>query len=149
MVAGSRLHFTLTWLGREDKVNETDTIEQMLAALHRGEIRLGAQKTNGFGHVRLTVKKTCVSDAECRRTGSLAGGRGGRQLLTLPESGVLSSRVKFLCDRPHGWHPGESLCAGKENERKEGYCFRNGQSEGKREKRAPRILRQGRRAGTS
>ena len=31
-------------------------IEQMLGALHAGEIRLGAQKSNGFGRVALTVR---------------------------------------------------------------------------------------------
>lgn len=57
IAAGSRLTFTLTWLGREEMLEQTGAVEQMLAALHAGEIRLGAQKTNGFGRVSLTVQK--------------------------------------------------------------------------------------------
>lgn len=96
MVAGSRLHFTLTWLGREKNSDETDTIERMLGALHRGEIRLGAQKTNGFGHVRLTVKKRVFQMQNAADREAWLADEAGGIVLTLPESGVLSSRVKFL-----------------------------------------------------
>ena len=54
---GERFDFSLTWLGEEDAASETTAVEQMLSALQRGEIRLGAQKSNGFGHVSLSVKK--------------------------------------------------------------------------------------------
>ncbi len=57
IAAGSRLTFTLTWLGSEETLEQTGAVEQMLAALHAGEIRLGAQKTNGFGRVSLAVQK--------------------------------------------------------------------------------------------
>lgn len=57
IAAGSKLTFTLTWLGTEETMAQTGGVEQMLAALHAGEIRLGAQKTNGFGRVSLTVQK--------------------------------------------------------------------------------------------
>lgn len=57
IAAGTKLTFTLTWLGSEEMLEQTGAVEQMLAALHAGEIRLGAQKTNGFGRVSLTVQK--------------------------------------------------------------------------------------------
>lgn len=61
MAARSQFTFQLTWLGSEETSAETEIVERMLSALHRGEIRLGAQKSNGFGRVELTVRK-CVYD---------------------------------------------------------------------------------------
>lgn len=54
---GERFHFSLTWLGDEAAISEASAVEQMLSAMQNGEIRLGAQKSNGFGHVLLSVKK--------------------------------------------------------------------------------------------
>lgn len=54
---GETLTFELVWLGEEATQSQLESVEQLLAALHAGEIRLGAQKTNGFGRVELTVKK--------------------------------------------------------------------------------------------
>ncbi len=57
---GARLRFTLTWLGTKANTDELTIVEQMLAAMNSGEIRLGAQKSNGFGRVALTtVTKRC------------------------------------------------------------------------------------------
>lgn len=53
---GTVMKFSLTWLGAESDTNGPAWIEQMLGALHAGEIRLGAQKSNGFGRVSLTVR---------------------------------------------------------------------------------------------
>ena len=50
------MQFTLTWMGAESDTDGPAQIEQMLGALHTGEIRLGAQKSNGFGRVSLTVR---------------------------------------------------------------------------------------------
>ncbi|MDM8201577.1 RAMP superfamily CRISPR-associated protein [Allofournierella massiliensis] len=55
--AGSRFGFELVWMGWQTQADALRWIEQMLAALHQQEIRLGAQKTNGFGAVSLNVKK--------------------------------------------------------------------------------------------
>lgn len=55
--AGAGLRFSLTWLGGKEHEGELETVEQALAALDSGEIRLGAQKSNGFGRVKLTVRK--------------------------------------------------------------------------------------------
>lgn len=55
--AGANLCFSLTWLGDREHEDELEAVEQMLAALHSGEIRLGAQKSNGFGWVKLTGTK--------------------------------------------------------------------------------------------
>lgn len=54
---GERFHFSLTWLGDEAAISETSAVEQMLSAMQHGEIRLGAQKSNGFGRVSLSVKR--------------------------------------------------------------------------------------------
>ena len=56
MARGTVMQFTLTWLGAESDTDGPAQIEQMLGALHTGEIRLGAQKSNGFGRVSLTVR---------------------------------------------------------------------------------------------
>ncbi|MBR0281319.1 MAG: hypothetical protein IJQ81_06970 [Oscillibacter sp.] len=55
---GARFDFRLIWLGTEEtQKGELATIERMLSALHNGEIRLGAQKSNGFGRVSLRYRK--------------------------------------------------------------------------------------------
>lgn len=53
---GTVMKFSLTWLGAESDTDGPAQIEQMLGALHAGEIRLGGQKSNGFGRVALTVR---------------------------------------------------------------------------------------------
>ena len=53
---GTVMQFSLTWLGAESDTDGPAQIKQMLGALHTGEIRLGAQKSNGFGRVALTVR---------------------------------------------------------------------------------------------
>ncbi len=54
---GSRGSFTVLWFGtRERWETSHQSITRMLAALHRGQIRLGAQKSNGFGLVHLQVQ---------------------------------------------------------------------------------------------
>lgn len=55
--AGSVFNFTLTCLGCDDVNANAARIERMLAAMDRGEIVLGAQKTNGFGRVSLQVER--------------------------------------------------------------------------------------------
>lgn len=57
MGAGSRLTFTLTWLGSKETAGQQADVERMLSALNSGEIRLGAQRSNGFGRLALTVRK--------------------------------------------------------------------------------------------
>lgn len=54
---GAKFSFTLTCLGGTEIAQEMEVIEQMLAALDLGDIRLGAQKTNGFGRVTLVVRR--------------------------------------------------------------------------------------------
>ena len=54
---GSDFVFTVCWLGEKDEASVTSVIERILAALHSGEILLGAEKSNGFGRVSLHVKK--------------------------------------------------------------------------------------------
>lgn len=54
---GSVFTFTLTWLGTDKSEAENSCIEHMLSALNAGQIRLGAQKSNGFGRVSLRVRR--------------------------------------------------------------------------------------------
>ncbi len=54
---GSDFVFTVCWLGEKDEAFVTSVIERILAALHGGEILIGAEKSNGFGRVSLYVKK--------------------------------------------------------------------------------------------
>lgn len=55
--AGTRGSFELIWTGHEDPHQAAERIEQYLSALNNGEITLGAQKSNGFGRVRITVRR--------------------------------------------------------------------------------------------
>ncbi|MCD7757217.1 MAG: RAMP superfamily CRISPR-associated protein, partial [Clostridiales bacterium] len=54
---GAQFGFTLTWLGQGENNAELKTLEEALSALDGGIIRLGAQKSNGFGRVTLAVQK--------------------------------------------------------------------------------------------
>lgn len=54
---GSEFNFNLTWLGKKEILNEIFVIEELLSAINSGYICFGAQKTNGFGRVKLTVKR--------------------------------------------------------------------------------------------
>lgn len=88
MPTDSAFEFTLTWLGSEERKGELETVESMLTALHQGEIRLGAQKTNGFGQVRLlTVKKWKYQLSKAAdRDAWLEGRANDETLLTLSDS---------------------------------------------------------------
>ena len=55
---GSHFTFTVSMLG-SDPAADAEALEAALGALNSGEITLGAQKTNGFGRVRLSVGKRC------------------------------------------------------------------------------------------
>lgn len=57
IASGSRLRFDLTWLGDRQNDEEIMAVERMLGAVGGGEIRLGAQKSNGFGKLSLRVRK--------------------------------------------------------------------------------------------
>lgn len=54
---GSEFNFNLTWLGEKETLDEISIIEGLLSAINSGYICFGAQKTNGFGRVKLTVKR--------------------------------------------------------------------------------------------
>lgn len=84
--AGAEFRFTLHWLGDKETLDDTKAVERMLAALHQGEILLGAQKNNGFGRVSLCVMKQTY---DLRRAGDrecwLSDAEGGEPL-TLPNT---------------------------------------------------------------
>lgn len=52
--AGAKLHFSVVWLGHDTA--ELAAVEAMLSALNASQILLGAQKSNGFGRVSVTVQ---------------------------------------------------------------------------------------------
>ena len=66
LAADSRFSFTLTWLGLTRDEGELRAVEGLLAALHSGQIRLGGQKSGGFGRVRLTVRRRCFDLTEAQ-----------------------------------------------------------------------------------
>ncbi len=71
--AGAQFDFTLTWLGQGENKAELKTLEEALSALDGGAIRLGAQKNNGFGRVKLAIqKRTYDMTQEQDRTAWLA-----------------------------------------------------------------------------
>ena len=57
---GAAFCFTLTWLGSLEEPEAADSVsvvERALAAMNSGEIRLGAQKSNGFGKLSLVERE--------------------------------------------------------------------------------------------
>ncbi|MBD5102512.1 MAG: hypothetical protein HDT27_07455 [Subdoligranulum sp.] len=56
MEAGSSLRFNLVWQGQPEQKQELDAVETLLGAMHTGAICLGAQRSNGFGRLSLTVR---------------------------------------------------------------------------------------------
>lgn len=75
-------------------LEQTGAVEQMLAALHAGEIRLGAQKTNGFGRVSLTVQKRSYRMEDAGDRAAWLEDREDGTPLTLPEL-TLGGQVVF------------------------------------------------------
>ena len=57
MEAGSRLSFSLVWQGLPEQKGELDALERLLGAMDAGLIQLGAQKSNGFGRLALSVRR--------------------------------------------------------------------------------------------
>ena len=115
---GAKLSFSLTWLGvPEDAQKELPAVEQALAAMHAGAIRLGAQKTNGFGQLSLTVKKRTfnLQDGKDRRDWlknklegktltlpSLEQKRGAVFLVKGHSDNLLVKTAPEYCDTPDG-----------------------------------------------
>ena len=95
LAADSRFSFTLTWLGLTRDEGELRAVEGLLAALHSGQIRLGGQKSGGFGRVSLPVCRRCFDLTDpADRTAWLAD-QPATELLTLPkETG--GGRVTFV-----------------------------------------------------
>lgn len=56
---GTTGSFQLTWRGTQGLHDAAKAIEEYLAAIHTGQITLGAQKSNGYGRVTLQVGKRC------------------------------------------------------------------------------------------
>ena len=102
VAAGSVLHFSLTLCTRDDAPAQQDAVERMLSALHQGEVRLGAQKSNGFGRVSLEVKKqTFDLHQEKERTAWLDDVPGGSDLTlpTVQEASGVHFTVEACVDR--------------------------------------------------
>lgn len=86
VAAGSRFTFSVVWLGGGDHAG-ADALEAALGAIQRGEIALGAQRTNGFGLVSLEVTKRSFDlGREDDRAAWLEDAEGG-EALALPEGG--------------------------------------------------------------
>lgn len=59
----STFDFNITWTGNEETSKElTDIVEKALSAINNGDIRLGGQKTNGFGNIKLTKAEKRIYD---------------------------------------------------------------------------------------
>lgn len=58
--AGACSSFELVWCGEMSAAAEAaEALERCLGAMDQGEITLGAQHSNGFGRVKLSVRKRC------------------------------------------------------------------------------------------
>lgn len=81
---GAKFAFTLTWLGRTLAEDELAATEGMLAALNSGLVRLGAQKSNGFGRVTLQVRKRAYDLRKADARAAWRSDEEGGDLLELP-----------------------------------------------------------------
>ena len=82
---GAKFSFTLTWLGMEQDSGELAAVEQILAALQEGIICLGAQKSNGFGRVKLLVRKYVYDMRQTKDRESWLSDQDCGQFLELPK----------------------------------------------------------------
>ena len=99
---GTKLLFSITWMGTEEDEAELSQIEQMLAALHQGIIRLGAQKANGFGQVRLEVRKQIYHMFEAKDRTAWLKEQDLAVPITLPpvaQPGVITLVLQGFADR--------------------------------------------------
>ena len=95
IAAGARFAFSLTWMAdAEDAAAELPALERTLAALHHGEIRLGAQKSNGFGRVSLTVTRRAYDLLDPEDRAAWLEDREDGAPMELPE-GAESGQVAF------------------------------------------------------
>ena len=92
---GACFHFELIWQGEEDDTEQQRAVEAMLAAMNAGQICLGAQKSNGFGRVSLTVRCQRYDMHDPADRAAWLEGVDRSQLLALPENGP-DRRVRFV-----------------------------------------------------
>lgn len=84
--AGACFTFELVWMGWQARQDALNWVEQMLAALHQQEITLGAQKTNGFGTVSLTVKKRVFHMRDAVDRAAWLENQPAEQEISLPQA---------------------------------------------------------------
>ena len=100
VAAGSEFTFSLYLYEQEDEYETA--LEQILGALHAGNIQLGGQKSNGCGYIRfLTVVKTDydMTNAQDRNRWSKESKEGRSILETLEnQMSTLDQRVHFELD---------------------------------------------------
>lgn len=82
--AGAELHFTVTWMGHRENSEEIEEVERALGAIHSGVVRLGAQKSNGFGKLCLQVKKQTYDLYDPDDRAAWLSGTGTGKPITLP-----------------------------------------------------------------
>lgn len=118
METGSIFTFALTWMGNKDQIAELQAVENALSALHRGEITVGSQKTNGFGKVRLSGTKATYDMGQEKQRLQWIDHSGKGDVLTF-EKAPQSKLVKFtltgtfpsvLVQGASAKHTGESSC---------------------------------------
>ena len=125
---GAKFSFTLTWLGTPEDERELSTVEQILGAINSGEIRLGAQKSNGFGQVSLTVTKRRYDMMKANdRNAWLKHSTAGREALKLPKAPA-SPWVRFTL----AGHADNLLIRAASVEQSEEKSYTPNQSEGGR-----------------
>lgn len=99
---GACFTFELVWMGWQAQQDALNWIEQMLAALHQQEISLGAQKSNGFGAVSLTVKKRIFQMRDAVDRAAWLENRPAEQEISLPQvqcQGFVKFTVKAKAER--------------------------------------------------
>ena len=93
--SGSVMSFTVTWLGEKKDVEQIQWLEQMLAAMDQGQIRLGAFKSSGFGVLKLTVKRQSYDMFDVAQRNNWLKDIVKAEIIRLPELKI-QSQIEFL-----------------------------------------------------
>ena len=81
---GTTGEFSIVWKGREDFPGITSIVESYLAALDAGRIQLGAERSNDFGRVKLSVSRGCFDMTDYAQRNAWLQGQWDGTPISLP-----------------------------------------------------------------
>lgn len=95
LLPGTTGSFTLVWQGKEPPEPILPVLESYLAALDAGHIRLGGQRSNGFGRVSLSVRRRRYDMRNPEDLTSWLEDAPANEAVALDRSGLQDGAVTF------------------------------------------------------